>query len=306
MEQGCRSAAIIGLGKNTGKTFTLNHLLRESEWLGITAAITSIGLDGEERDNISGRSKPEIRVSPGQIIATARTLLSAGSCDCEILGMTGITGPLGEIALARVKSFGKVVLCGPASKGELLGLQTQLELFKPDLLLVDGAVDRRSFSAPGVADTAVLAVGAEIAWDRLQLLETLRLQWRRLTLPEYTDQGENSLFVAGMLTDHVLSQILGKAVRSSNLTVLVPDATHVFLSKRGFDMLSASEVRLRVQRALPISAVTVSPFNSRYGYAEPTRLLDDVGSVVHPIPCYDLSLGLCYQRKEDSDGISQS
>jgi len=41
-----RSVSIIGLGKNTGKTFTFNYLLRESRRLGLSTAITSIGLDG--------------------------------------------------------------------------------------------------------------------------------------------------------------------------------------------------------------------------------------------------------------------
>lgn len=343
-----RSVSIIGLGKNTGKTFTFNYLLRESRRLGLSTAITSIGLDGEERDTITGRAKPQVVVYPGQIVLTASPLLTASSLDYEVLAATGIASRLGEIIIVRAMGLGRVVLAGPSNRSELEQLQEKLEPFPHDLLLVDGAFDRRSLSAPAATDTTILAVGTEAAWDREDLLGRLKLQWQLLTLsaldnqqllssietipndaklvvfcgntpqhiiyhsdspgtggswPTYTEQGIYTIFVPGMLTDGLLAQVLPKNVPTS-LTLLVPDATHLFLSRRSLDILTHRGVSLKVLRQVHISAVTVNPYSSRFGCAEPLSLLQDVGRVVEPVPCYDLNLGLRYVAKEDADAVS--
>lgn len=178
-----QSVAVIGMGKNTGKTFTLNQLLMEGRQLGIRAAVTTIGLDGEERDSLFQHDKPKIMVSPGQIVANAKSLVLESRLDYEILGTTGIMTPLGEIVLARALSGGKTMLAGPGTRHELASVKEQLEQMGIDLLFVDGAVDRRSLSAPMVTDTTVLAVGAEVAWNRVVLMEKLMLHYEILTLP---------------------------------------------------------------------------------------------------------------------------
>ncbi len=96
----------MALEKNTGKTFTLNQLLAEGERLGVTTAVTSIGLDGEEQDSLFGHDKPRVLVRPGQIIATARELLLAGGLDYEILSLTGITTRLGGRLFGTGQKFG--------------------------------------------------------------------------------------------------------------------------------------------------------------------------------------------------------
>ncbi len=348
VESGFRSVAIIGLGKNTGKTFTLNQLLAEGERLGVTTAVTSIGLDGEEQDSLFGHDKPRVLVRPGQIIATARELLLAGGLDYEILSLTGITTRLGEIVLARAKSSGRVMLAGPGTRSELVSLQEVLQRITHDLLLVDGAVDRRSLAAPTVTHTTIFAVGAEAAWERFRLLEKLQLQWGFLTLPglgdlglvqhlqsisadakmiflagrtvrrfvahdeavvlgeilaKYVGRGVETVFIRGMLTDELLDAVLGAGSAPAALTLLVPDATHVFLSGGGFQRLLSSGANLKVLNPIHISAVTVNPFNSRHGYAEPIKLLEDVGRVVEPVPCFDLFLGIRYEPRGDGDAV---
>lgn len=180
-----RSVAVIGMGKNTGKTFTFNQLLSEAQQQGLTMALTTIGLDGEARDSLFHHDKPQVVINPGMIVANAKSLLVESGLDYEILGTTQINTPLGEIILARSLSFGKTVLAGPNTAHELAQVKKQLDGLEVDLLLVDGAVDRRSLSAPLVTDVAILAVGAEVAWDRFLLLEKLRHHFALLTLPPF-------------------------------------------------------------------------------------------------------------------------
>lgn len=337
------SVAIIGMAKNTGKTYTFNQLVLEGQKLGLKLAVTSIGLDGEERDSLHGHLKPRIQVYPGLIAVTAKALLVQSELDYEVLGATGVATPLGEVVLARVLSRGKLVLAGPGSGWELAALKEELEAVGVDLLLVDGAVDRRSLSAPLVTDTAVLTVGVEAAWDRAQLLDKLRHWLAVLTLPALEDAAasrafkhaaehvklvalaadgsvhhversqvyaaEGSLalgglanaeliYARGMLTDAVLTRILSAAGPAS-FTLVASDPTAVFLSAGSLNLLASRQVRLRVLQPLHLSAVTVNPFHSRYGYAEPAVLLDDVGRVVHPLPCFDLRLGVRYRPPKE-------
>ncbi|HBG00839.1 MAG TPA: hypothetical protein DDW87_04615 [Firmicutes bacterium] len=183
LDRGVRSLSVVGMGKNTGKTFSFGQLLLEARSLGIQVAITTMGLDGEERDSLFGHSKPQIMVGSGQIVANAKTLLLESGLDYEILSTTGIMTPLGEVILARALSAGKTRLAGPATRDELALVRDQLEEIGIDLLFVDGAIDRRSSAAPMVTDTTVLAVGPENSCDRAHLLEKLKLLLSILTLP---------------------------------------------------------------------------------------------------------------------------
>lgn len=182
-----RSVAVIGMGKNTGKTFTFNQLIMEGLEYKLNMALTTIGLDGEERDAVFNHKKPRVLLSPGMIVANAKSLLMKSGLDYEILSTTDCITPLGEVVLARVLSYGETTLAGPSTSGGLTSIKEQLEQFDVELLLVDGAADRRSFSAPLLTDTAILAVGAEVAWERALLLEKLRHFWQILTLPAYQD-----------------------------------------------------------------------------------------------------------------------
>ena len=66
-----RSLAIVGLEKNTGKTECLNYILRRIKDSADRFALTSIGIDGENRDQVCQTPKPEIIVPEGMIFVTS-------------------------------------------------------------------------------------------------------------------------------------------------------------------------------------------------------------------------------------------
>ncbi|HNW48174.1 MAG TPA: hypothetical protein PKK88_00500, partial [Bacteroidales bacterium] len=53
------SISIVGLEKNTGKTECLNYLIKRLPLDIMTVAVSSIGVDGERRDQVTRSSKPE-------------------------------------------------------------------------------------------------------------------------------------------------------------------------------------------------------------------------------------------------------
>lgn len=66
--------AIVGLEKNTGKTECLNYILRRIKDSADRFALTSIGIDGENRDQVCQTPKPEIIVPEGMIFVTSEKL----------------------------------------------------------------------------------------------------------------------------------------------------------------------------------------------------------------------------------------
>lgn len=65
------SIAIVGLAKNAGKTECLNYILRKVKNTGKRFALTSIGIDGENRDQVCQTPKPEIEIFEDMIFITS-------------------------------------------------------------------------------------------------------------------------------------------------------------------------------------------------------------------------------------------
>lgn len=180
------SCAIIGTGKNAGKTSVLNHLVRAlaGSRPGRILALTSIGRDGEEEDLVTGGIKPRIYIPAGTLIATARESLPAADAVLEILAMTGIRTALGEVVIARACSRGYVELAGPAAAGDIACCETFFREAAPDcLMLVDGALSRRSPAGGGLTQAAVLASGMAGASTLEDWMARTKTQVRLLSLP---------------------------------------------------------------------------------------------------------------------------
>ena len=140
--------ALAGMCKNAGKTTVLNRLLAELGQERRTVALTSIGRDGETEDVATGTHKPRIYVEEGTIFATASDLLYNCDTSTEILAMSGVSTPMGEVVVCRARSGGFLDLAGPSMNQQLVELSEQFRQFGPDKILVDGAISRNP-CAPG-------------------------------------------------------------------------------------------------------------------------------------------------------------
>ncbi|MDX9691489.1 MAG: hypothetical protein RBT45_03475, partial [Acholeplasmataceae bacterium] len=134
-----KTIGIIGLAKNTGKTTTLNYLI--NLYKDRVIGLTSIGLDGEELDQINFLPKPKIYVRKGMIVATAEACLEDANITYRLIRKVDLFTALGPIRLIEVTSDGHLVVAGPTTNNELHQL---LELMKPydDKLFIDGAFNR--------------------------------------------------------------------------------------------------------------------------------------------------------------------
>lgn len=157
-----KSISIIGMTKNVGKTTTLNHILKEARG-NLSLGLTSIGRDGEELDLVTATEKPKIYIEKNTIVATAKECLLNSDFTKEIIRTTGINTPMGEVIIARALSDGYVDLGGPSVNSYMTKIKDMLLELNCDLVIVDGALSRKTFASPSITEATVLSTGAALA-----------------------------------------------------------------------------------------------------------------------------------------------
>ena len=157
-----RTLAIMGMSKNTGKTVALNHLLAQAAQDGVSVGVTSIGRDGEERDQVFFVPKPPVRVWSGTLVATARATLARAKARCEFIDNTGIASAMGEIVIVKTLEHGEMEIAGASRGSDQCQVIARLQQCGATQVLLDGALGRSQHASPTIADAVILATGAAL------------------------------------------------------------------------------------------------------------------------------------------------
>lgn len=178
------SLSIVGLEKNTGKTECLNYVLSRLRDSRKQIALTSIGIDGESRDQVTQTHKPEIELSKGMIFVTSELHYKQRKLMSEILDVSRQSTSLGRWVTAKALSNGKVLLSGPASNHSIKELIADLKNKGVELTIVDGALSRKSLGSPTVTEAMILATGAALSANSTQLIYKTAYVYDLIQLPE--------------------------------------------------------------------------------------------------------------------------
>ena len=303
------TVCLAGMCKNAGKTTALNALIRGAKARGVSLALTSIGRDGEREDLVTGTHKPPIYVPGGTLFATARGLLPKCDVTGEVLALTGLYTPLGEVAILRALSDGFVELAGPSMTEQIVSLTDRLKGFGAQKVLIDGALFRRSLCAPEAAEGVILATGASYGPDMEKTAADTAFVAELLTLPvsgpwpdllgrrfaraeerfdEFTQvlegQGED-LYALGAFTDAMVAALLRR--RNVPQRIAVEDGTRLLLSRDNYEKLRARGVAFRVRRQNALIALTVNPF-SAYGAPYDTAAFQNLVAAQVPVPVVNI------------------
>lgn len=200
--------SIVGMAKNTGKTVTLNALLDEAYEEGISIGLTSIGRDGERQDIVTFTEKPMIYAYEGTIVATSEMLFEVSEAKLEVLDITDFFTSMGNVIIARVVTAGYVQIAGPCSNKEIKLTAKLMKSFGANLVVVDGAIDRKTTASPTVTEATILSTGAVLSRDMQKAIEKTIYQV--------------SLFNIKKVSDHSIRTIAAKAIRM-NWTTLIDD-----------------------------------------------------------------------------------
>lgn len=171
LAQKYKRISIVGMAKNAGKTTALNYLIEEAMDEGLTLGITSTGRDGESTDVVTGTEKPKVFLDTGTIVSVPTQLYDMADAGLEIMKMTDYSSSLGQIMLCRVADSGYVQIAGPVINSQHMDMCEEMLALGADMVLIDGAIDRKSIAAPDSSDAIILSTGAVLSRKMSKVVE---------------------------------------------------------------------------------------------------------------------------------------
>lgn len=271
-----RSVSIVGLAKNAGKTECLNYILKRLPLDYFNVAVTSIGIDGETTDQVTGTAKPEITVREGMFFATSEKHFRQKRPLSELYDVGEEDTALGRVVTAKALQDGKVLLSGPSSAAALKRWMRSLKGFGIDLILIDGALSRLSTASPAVSEAMVLSTGAAYSANIRELVAKTAFVVEMIRLPLYAGpepdlrvssfsspdaavlKGCRVIEVEGALTDRLL-QMAKNAGGEGDIELVVGDFTKVFCSQELYRAFVRRGGRISVRMKSELLAVCVNP-----------------------------------------------
>lgn len=281
----------MGLAKNTGKTTTLNYMM--SLYKNETIGLTSIGLDGEELDQIHFLPKPRIYVHPGMVVATAQACLEQATITYRPIKKVDLFTALGPIKMIEVLTPGFLVVAGPTTNKDLRYL---LDMMKPfvDKLFVDGAFNRMTFSSLDQIDGIILATGAAVHPSMKKtisrtkaIVESFQFEassiyvhiphaklvihgknrvhlFHQKSFTSFYDAIElhkdemEMIYIQGAITPKMIDVFLEKKIKK--IEMIIDDPTKLLISDIYFDYLKKLNINISVIHQTKLLCVTINPF----------------------------------------------
>lgn len=271
-----RSVSIVGLAKNAGKTECLNYILKRLPLDYFNVAVTSIGIDGETTDQVTGTVKPEITVREGMFFATSEKHFRQKRPLSELYAVSDEDTALGRVVTAKALQEGKVLLSGPSSASALKRWMRSLNDLGIDLILIDGALSRLSTASPAVSEAMILSTGAAFSANIRELVSKTAFVVELIRLPLYLGEepalrvssfsspeaadlkGNRVIEVEGALTDRLLQKVR-QAMGDEEVELVVGDFTKLFCSQDLYRAFVRHGGRISVRMKSELLAVTVNP-----------------------------------------------
>jgi hypothetical protein len=278
---GCAAIAVVGTGKNVGKTVTVTAICDALAVGGRPFGLCSIGRDGEPVDALEGFAKPRISLRAGTLFATARALLPRHPA-VEIVEALEERSAVGPLVVARVHGAGSFEIAGPPSAAALRRVVARLRAAGAPFVVIDGAVDRIAALRDG-EDGVVVATGAAAGTSLARVVDDVRGLAALLRTP-LADPAADAIAIEGALTVAMASALVRAGERRQ---VVVRDPTRIALGS-AFGAL-AQRLDLRCRRPLHPVACTVAPLAHDRAF-EPRELLEAVAAATG-LPCYDVYAG---------------
>lgn len=321
------SLSIVGLEKNVGKTECLNYILLRLPLEYKKIAVTSIGIDGENKDQVTATKKPEIFLREGMYFSTAEAHYRNRRLVSELMEITSERSSLGRIVTGKVKVGGKVLISGPSSGPSLKRWIRSTRELGVDITIIDGAISRLSSASPAISKAMVLSTGAAYSSNMNTLVQKTKFVVELINLPlaedniiEVFDPVENGVWgmdMEGNVIDFGLTSSLAVAsldkditkgmryifaagaltdrflnlVANSgnikNVTLLVRDFTKIFVNEMLYRNFVSRGGRILVLQKSKLVAVCVNP-TAPNGYVLDSDILCEKLQDAIKLPVYDI------------------
>ncbi len=323
--------SIVGLAKNAGKTVALNYLMQEAEGLNLNIGITSSGRDGESIDIVTQTQKPSIYAAEGMYVATAKKMLMLSDAKTEILETTGISTPLGEIIIVRVRQKGNIQIAGPVSAADMKYVARRLKHYGARVVFIDGAIDRKAVSSPVITDACIIATGAVLSRDMKKVLERTAFSVECYTLKQSDevirkiifginktciiqntgnvvvpdiktsmDSGKKISELIDELADYVfikgavttlLLKEIGENKFLRGITIIIEDGTKIFTDINVWNELRKKGLKVQVLNSVDVLAVTLNPVSPSGYFFDSELFKAEMKKYLHGVKIVDVVSG---------------
>ncbi len=320
-----KSISFVGMEKNAGKTQTLNYVLSRLRTFSKTIALTSIGVDGETLDIVTNTSKPEIEIYPNTTFITSQALYPQREIVSAIEEVNNQTTALGRLIQARAITQGKILLAGPSDTISLKKLIEKLEK-NIDLILIDGALSRKTFGSPSITQAMILSTGASLSASLNVVVKKTKFIYQMTQLPQYegkfseqlqqiengiyaiTDEGikdlqipslmmidkykdkifacGKKLFVAGALNDKFI-QFLKIQKKPQEIEIIIKDFTKIFSNEDNTLQYLSKGGKIKVLDKANLIAITANPISPTGYHFNNEEMLDALRKEI-PINIYNV------------------
>ena len=320
-----KSISFVGMEKNAGKTQTLNYVLSRLRTFSKTIALTSIGVDGETLDIVTNTSKPEIEIYPNTTFITSQALYPQREIVSAIEEVSNQTTALGRLIQARAITQGKILLAGPSDTISLKKLIEKLEK-NIDLILIDGALSRKTFGSPSITQAMILSTGASLSASLNVVVKKTKFIYQMTQLPQYegkfaeqlqqiengiyaiTEEGikdleipslmmidkykdkifacGKKLFVAGALNDKFI-QFLKIQKNPQEIEIIIKDFTKIFSNEDNTLQYLSKGGKIKVLDKANLIAITANPISPTGYHFNNEEMLDALRKEI-PINIYNV------------------
>jgi hypothetical protein len=216
--------AVIGLVKNAGKTTVVNALMTNCPQ---RFGLTSLGLDGERTDHLTGLAKPSVTPPHGTLVATTQGSLDRSRYAMETLEVLPFHTPLGRVVIGRAAGDGAVEVSGPTTLAELRLTVERLQALGADQVIIDGAINRIGSASPRVSDGVVVATGGMVGDTLDDVLATTVGALDLLMLPGVGPEGRSLMERHAATGSRVVAFTAGGVAHPLELTSVVGEGVTV-------------------------------------------------------------------------------
>ena len=200
-----KTLSIVGIAKNASKTTALNFLIEEAMDEGIVLGITSTGRDGETQDLVTGTEKPRVYLDQGTLVSVPSQLFGLADAGLEILRRTKYSTAIGELLICKVQDAGYVQIAGPVINSETKKLCQDMFGLGCDLVMIDGAIDRKTIASPETSDAIILATGAVLSRSMKKVVEETAHVVHLYGLPEFDENDKVTEFLRQDNYEHIIA-----------------------------------------------------------------------------------------------------
>lgn len=272
-ENNIKILSIIGLSKNCGKTTTLIKIVVLLEKENKKICITSIGIDGEKFDHLFLFEKPKIHLKENFYVITSFDSLKESDAEFSILKKFGIKTSKGELILIKIEKEGDIEVSGPYIGKDLEKILDELKEFEFDLILIDGAIDRKV--SIKYSDGVILQTGLNIMDKKEEIIEETLFYKEIFSLqeveskikdlikkidenePQKIYKFEDFVYVKGALTDSLLNEVINVNFKK----IVVEHPYNIFISKENLNYFKKIGGEISVLKKVNLLGFSYSSFN---------------------------------------------